>query len=104
MRFPHFFGFGNGLRKPPRARPGVDRCCPTLARSCQRRQCWPAPCLNDHVDELARLRDLILRNSRGAWTATTLTGVTVLSSPTTTKPLGDVTEPTLAVIAQGAKE
>jgi AraC-like DNA-binding protein len=60
--------------------------------------------LNDHVDELARLRDLILRNSREAWTATTLTGVTVLSSPTTTKPLGDVTEPTLAVIAQGAKE
>ena len=56
------------------------------------------------MDELARLKDLILHNSRGAWTATSLTDVSLLSSPTTTKPLGDVTEPTLAVIAQGAKE
>jgi AraC-like DNA-binding protein len=56
------------------------------------------------VDELARLKDLILHNSRGAWTATPLPDVSVLSSPTTTKPVRDVTEPTLAVIAQGAKE
>jgi AraC-like DNA-binding protein len=56
------------------------------------------------VDELARLRDLILRNARGARTWTDLTGVSVLCSPTTTEPLGDVTEPTVAVIAQGGKE
>jgi AraC-like DNA-binding protein len=56
------------------------------------------------VDELARLKDLILRNARGARTWTALTGVSVLRSPTTTEPLGDVTEPTVAVIAQGAKE
>jgi AraC-like DNA-binding protein len=56
------------------------------------------------VDELARLKDLILRNARGARTWTAVTGVSVLCSPTTTEPLGDVTEPTVAVIAQGGKE
>src|SRR2546428_846418 len=94
----------HGLRKPPRARRVVDRCCPTLARSCQRRHWWPGACLTDHVHELARLKDLILRNAREARTWTALTGVSVLRSPTTTEPMGDVTEPTVAVIAQGAKE
>src|SRR3981081_1167033 len=53
------------LRKPPRARRVVDRCCPTLARSCQRRQWRPTACLTNRVDELDRLKDLILRNARG---------------------------------------
>jgi AraC-like DNA-binding protein len=56
------------------------------------------------MDELARLKDLILRNARGARTWTDLPGVSILCSPTTTEPLGDVTEPTVAVIAQGGKE
>src|ERR1700730_2324904 len=33
-----------------------------------------------------------------------LPGVSVICSRTTTAPLGDVTEPTVAVVAQGAKE
>src|SRR3984893_16165602 len=33
-----------------------------------------------------------------------LPGVSVICSPTTTEPLGDVTEPTVAVVARGAKE
>ena len=56
------------------------------------------------MEELARLKDLILHIANGARTWTALTGVSVLCSPTTTEPLGDVTEPTVAVIAQGAKE
>ena len=60
--------------------------------------------MTDHVHELTRLKDLILRNAREARTWTALTGVSVLRSPTTTEPMGDVTEPTVAVIAQGAKE
>src|SRR3981081_1105659 len=52
------------LRRPPRAPRVVDRCCPTLARSCQGRQWWPAACLTDHMEELARLKDLILHNAR----------------------------------------
>jgi AraC-like DNA-binding protein len=56
------------------------------------------------VDELARLKELIKRNARGAQTPTALPGVSVLCSPTITPPLGDVTEPTLAVIVQGRKE
>ena len=53
---------------------------------------------------MARLKELILRNAREARTWTALTGVSVLRTPTTTEPLGDVTEPTVAVIAQGRKE
>src|ERR1700694_2694443 len=74
------------LSRPPRAHRVVDRCCPSLARSCQRRQCQPAACLTNHVDELARLRDLILRIARGARTWTDLTGVSVLCSPTAPEP------------------
>src|ERR1700716_2659350 len=92
------------LRRPSRTRRVVDQCCPTLARSCQCRQGWPAACLTNRVEELARLKDLILHIANGARTWTALTGVSVLCSPTTTEPLGDVTEPTVAVIAQGAKE
>src|SRR6202011_6292731 len=92
------------LRRPPRARRVVDRCWRTLARSRQRQQGRSTACFTDQVDELARLKELILRNAREARTWTALTGVSVLRSPTTTEPLGDVTEPTVAVIAQGAKE
>jgi AraC-like DNA-binding protein len=56
------------------------------------------------MEELARLKDLILHNARGTRTWTELAGVSVLCSPTTTEPQGDVTEPTVAVIAQGGKE
>ena len=56
------------------------------------------------MDELARLKELINRNARGARTPTALPGVSVMCSPSTTRPLGDVTEPTLSVIAQGRKE
>ena len=56
------------------------------------------------MDELAPLKELINRNARGARTPTELPGVSVMCSPSTTRPLGDVTEPTLSVIAQGRKE
>jgi AraC-like DNA-binding protein len=56
------------------------------------------------VDELARLKDPITRHAGEGRTRTALPGVSVIGSPTTTEPLGDVLEPTLAVIAQGVKE
>src|ERR1700687_3269052 len=56
------------------------------------------------MDELGRLRELITRHGGEGGTPTSLPGVSVLCSRTTTKRLGDITEPTLAVIAQGAKE
>src|ERR1700694_1380031 len=56
------------------------------------------------MDELGRLRELITRHGGEGVTPTSLPGVSVLCSRTTTKRLGDITEPTLAVIAQGAKE
>jgi AraC-like DNA-binding protein len=56
------------------------------------------------VDELARLRETITRHAGHGLTRTALPGVSVLRSPTTTEPLGEVAEPTLAVIAQGVKE
>jgi AraC-like DNA-binding protein len=57
------------------------------------------------MDELARLKELITCHA-GAGVPRTwlLPGVSVICSPTTTAPVGDVTEPTVAVVAQGAKE
>jgi AraC-like DNA-binding protein len=56
------------------------------------------------VDELARLRELITRHAGEGLTRTALPGVSVMCSPATTEPLGDVLEPALAVVAQGVKE
>jgi AraC-like DNA-binding protein len=57
------------------------------------------------VDELARLRELIRHASAGPGrTHTAIPGVSIICSPTTTERWGDVTEPTLSVVAQGAKE
>jgi AraC-like DNA-binding protein len=56
------------------------------------------------VDELARLRESITRHAGEGLTRTALPGVSVMCSPTSTEPLGDVLEPTLAVVAQGVKE
>jgi AraC-like DNA-binding protein len=56
------------------------------------------------MDELARLRQLITRHAGDGVTRTALPGVSVLRSPTTTEPLGSVTEPTLGVVVQGTKE
>jgi AraC-like DNA-binding protein len=58
------------------------------------------------VDELARLKEPIARHAvaGGGATRTALPGVRVICSPTTTQPLGDIVEPTLAVVAQGIKE
>jgi AraC-like DNA-binding protein len=56
------------------------------------------------VDELARLKEPIIRHAREGLTRTALPGVSVIRTPTTTEPLGDMLEPTLAVIAQGVKE
>ncbi|HEY4095428.1 MAG TPA: AraC family transcriptional regulator [Baekduia sp.] len=55
------------------------------------------------MDELARLRASITRHAGEGLTGTALPGVSVLSAPATTEPLGDVLEPTLAVVAQGTK-
>jgi hypothetical protein len=56
------------------------------------------------MDELARLKESITRHAGEGVTRTALPGVSVLCSPTTTEPLGDLVEPTLGVIAQGVKE
>jgi AraC-like DNA-binding protein len=59
-----------------------------------------------NVAELDRVRALITRyaGERVGVTRTALAGVSVLRSPTTTAPLGDVAEPTLGVVVQGVKE
>jgi AraC-like DNA-binding protein len=54
--------------------------------------------------ELDRLRELIARHAGEGLTPTALPGVSVLRATAVTAPLDDVTEPTLAVIAQGVKE
>jgi AraC-like DNA-binding protein len=56
------------------------------------------------VDELARLKESITRHAGEGLTRTALPGVSVTCSRATTEPLGDVAEPTLAVVAQGVKE
>jgi AraC-like DNA-binding protein len=56
------------------------------------------------MDQLARMKESITRHAGEGVTRTALPGVSVLRSPTTTEPLGDVAEPTLGVIAQGVKE
>jgi AraC-like DNA-binding protein len=56
------------------------------------------------VDELARLKESIIRQEADGLTRTALPGVSVVCSRTTTEPLGTMAEPTLAVIAQGVKE
>jgi AraC-like DNA-binding protein len=56
------------------------------------------------VDDQARLKESITRHARDGLTHTALPGVSVVCSPTTTEPLCGIAEPTLAVVAQGAKE
>jgi AraC-like DNA-binding protein len=58
----------------------------------------------ERMDELARLRKSIARHAGEGLTGTALPGVSVLCAPATSEPLGDMVEPTLAVVAQGAKE
>jgi AraC-like DNA-binding protein len=55
------------------------------------------------MDETARLRDLIRRHSGEGLTPTALPGVSLLRAAAVTEPLGEVAEPAVAVIAQGAK-
>ena len=65
----------------------------------------PPAWLTCGVYELARLRELIPRHAGKGMTRTAVfPGVSVICSPTTTEPLGEVAEPALAVIAQGVKE
>jgi AraC-like DNA-binding protein len=56
------------------------------------------------VDELARLQRLITRHAGEGLTHTALPGVRVVRSRTVTAPCGDMAEPTVAVVARGAKE
>jgi AraC-like DNA-binding protein len=56
------------------------------------------------VATLTGLRESIARHAGEGRTRTALPGVSVICSPTITEPLGDVIEPTVSVIAQGAKE
>jgi AraC-like DNA-binding protein len=56
------------------------------------------------VHELARLKESITRHAGAGLTRTGLPGVSVVCTPTTTEPLGDIVEPTLAIVAQGVKE
>jgi AraC-like DNA-binding protein len=61
-------------------------------------------CFTWGVDELARLKESITRHAGQGLTRTPLSGVSVFCSQTTTQPLGELLEPTLAVVAQGVKE
>jgi AraC-like DNA-binding protein len=56
------------------------------------------------VDELVRLKELLTRNAGEGLTPTALPGVSIQCSRTTTERTGAITEPTVAVIAQGRKE
>ncbi len=56
------------------------------------------------MDELTRLKLSITRHAGDGLSHTTLPGVTVVCSPTTSEPLCGIAEPTLAVVAQGVKE
>jgi AraC-like DNA-binding protein len=56
------------------------------------------------VDSLAQLRALIARHAGDGVTETALDGVVVMSSETTTEPLTVMSQPALAVVAQGVKE
>lgn len=55
------------------------------------------------MDSLPELRRLITRHAGDGVTRTALDGVSLMSSATTTEPIGSVSEPALAVVAQGAK-
>jgi AraC-like DNA-binding protein len=56
------------------------------------------------VDELTRLKETLTRHAGDGLTPTALAGVSVVCTRAITEPLGDMAEPTLAVIAQGVKE
>jgi AraC-like DNA-binding protein len=56
------------------------------------------------VDDLAALKESITRHAGDGLTATALPGVSVVRSTTITEPLCGIAEPTLAVVAQGAKD
>jgi AraC-like DNA-binding protein len=56
------------------------------------------------MHELGRLTELIARHAGEGLTPTALPGVSVLRATAVTEPLGEVAEPTVAVIAQGVKE
>ena len=56
------------------------------------------------MDALTRLKGSIIRHAGEGLSTTALPGVSVLCSRTTTEPLCGITEPTLAVVAQGVKE
>jgi AraC-like DNA-binding protein len=56
------------------------------------------------MHETARLKELIGRHAGEGLTPTALPGVSLLRATATTEPLGEVAEPAVAVIAQGAKE
>jgi AraC-like DNA-binding protein len=56
------------------------------------------------MHELGRLQELIARHAGEGRTPIALPGVSVLRATAVTEPLGEVAEPTVAVIAQGVKE
>jgi len=56
------------------------------------------------MHELGRIKKLIARYAGEGLTPTALPGVSVLRATAVTEPLGEVAEPTVAVIAQGVKE
>jgi AraC-like DNA-binding protein len=69
-----------------------------------RAQRLPDGWFTDDMTETARLRELISRHTGEGLTPTVLPGVSLLRATVTTDPLGEVAEPAVAVIAQGAKE
>lgn len=63
----------------------------------------PASWLTAAMSDLAELRDRIARLAAGDVRPRETGGIKVFSTPWTTAPLGNVTEPVVALVAQGAK-
>jgi AraC-like DNA-binding protein len=62
-----------------------------------------SPWLTDQVSDLAELRDRITRLAAGCPRPRQVDGVKVFATTRTTAPLGNVAEPVVSLVAQGAK-
>jgi AraC-like DNA-binding protein len=64
---------------------------------------WSLGCFTEDMDPLEELRRQITRLAKHNAPASWIDGVTVFSTDRTSEPLGYVTKPVLALVAQGAK-
>src|SRR5690348_10285452 len=74
--------------------------CPSLIRASS---CLIRAWLTGAMADLAELRDLIGRLAAGSSRPRQVDGIKVFSTTRTTAPLGNVAEPVMSLVAQGAK-